>query len=537
MRQSRLPRSVCAIRAARRPSLHPGPRAAPVLSAVLGLAALGVFPACAAGQQRGASPPRPGTVLADSPVIRVPADTVLTRDGVVTIRGSRVPYRVTTGTQPVWDEGGSPIASLFYVYYERADVRDREGRPLVISFNGGPGSASVWMHIGYTSPKLLAMDPEGFPVQPYGVRDNAHSILDVADIVYVDPVNTGFSRILNEADRGQFFGVNEDVAYLARWIDTFVSRRGRWVSPKFLIGESYGTTRVAGLAGRLQGAHWMFLNGVILVSPTGLGVDRGGPVGGALMLPHYAATAWYHRALVPELQERDLDELLAEVEAFTLDEYLPALSRGGSLAPERRADLARRVARYAGLDPAFVSSYNLAPPVSAFRKELLRERGLTVGRLDARYRGVDRMDAGESYDFDPALTAWNHAFAPAINHYLRRDLGWSTDLQYWVFGPVHPWNRSGDDTGESLRAAMAQNPFLHVMVQSGFYDGGTDYFGAKYTMWNMDPAGRLQGRMRFHGYRSGHMMYLRDEDLGPSNQHIRDFIRWATENTGRPARY
>ena len=506
------------------------------LLALLALAALWA-PSTAVAQQRGGDEARPRTATADGPVVRVPADSAITSEATVTIRGERVPYRVTTGTQPVWDEAGRPIASVFYVYYRRTDVRDATRRPLVISFNGGPGSASVWMHVGYTSPKLLVMDEEGFPVQPYGVRDNPHSILDVADIVYVDPVNTGFSRILNDAERSRFFGVNEDIEYLADWIDTFVSRQGRWLSPKFLIGESYGTTRVAGLAGELQGSHWMFLNGVILVSPTGLGVEREGPLGDAMMLPHYAATAWYHRALAPELQGRDLDDLLAEVEAFTLDEYLPALSRGGSLSPERREQLAARVARYAGLDRDFVVDYNLAPPVSAFRKELLRDQGLTVGRLDARYRGRDRMDAGESYDFDPALTAWNHAFAPAINHYLREDLGWDTELQYWVFGPVHPWDRSGDDTGEALRQAMAQNPFLHIMVQSGYFDGGTDYFGAKYTMWNMDPAGRLQDRMRFHGYRSGHMMYLRDEDLGPSNQHIRDFIAWATRNPGQPARY
>ena len=488
-----------------------------------------------AQERRGADGAR--TASAEGPVVRVPADSMRTREATVTIGGQRVPYRVTTGTQPVWDEAGQPVASVFYVYYERSDVRDRARRPLVISFNGGPGSASVWMHIGYTGPKLLVMDPEGFPVQPYGVRDNPHSILDVADILYVDPVNTGFSRILNEADRGQFFGVNEDVAYLARWIDTFVSRRDRWLSPKFLIGESYGTTRVSGLAARLQGSHWMYLNGVILVSPTQMGVDRDGPVGSAILLPHYTATAWHHGALAPELQQRDLEDLLAEVEAFTLDEYIPALSRGGALPADRRAELARRVGRYAGLDSSFVADYNLAPPVSAFRKELLRDRGLTVGRLDARYRGVDRMDAGTSYDFDPALTAWNHAFAPAINHYLRSELGWDTELQYWVFGPVHPWNRSGDRTAESLREAMAQNPFLHLMVQSGYFDGGTDYFSAKYTMWNMDPAGRLQDRMRFHGYRSGHMMYLREEDLGPSNQHIRDFIRSSIANAGAPARY
>jgi carboxypeptidase C (cathepsin A) len=327
------------------------------------------------------------------------------------------------------------------------------------------------------------------------------------------------------------------VAYLARWIDNFVSRHDRWASPKFLKGESYGTTRVAGLAGRLQNSHWMYLNGVILVSPTGLGVNRAGPVGQALYLPHYTATAWYHNALAPDLQARDLEELLAEVEAFTLDRYLPALARGGALQPDARRALARDVARYSGLSETFVLSHNLAPSVGVFRKELLRDRGLTVGRLDARYRGIDRQDAGESYDFDPALTAWNHSFTPAINHYLRSELGWMTDHQYFIFGPVHPWNRTGDQTGEQLRQAMSQNPFLHLLVQGGYYDGGTDYFGAKYTMWNMDPAGRLQDRMRFEGYRSGHMMYLRDEDLGPSNQHIRDFILWSLQATVAPARY
>lgn len=476
----------------------------------------------------------PSSILAQDH--RAPVDTAVTRQDVVTIRGSRVPYDVTTGTQPVWDEAGNPIASLFYVYYQRSDVSDRTTRPLVISFNGGPGSASVWMHVGYTSPKQLEIDPEGFPVQPYGVSDNPNSILDVADIVYVDPVNTGFSRIIGDADREQFFGVNEDLAYLAAWIDTFVSRQNRWTSPKFLIGESYGTTRVSGLAGRLQGSHWMYLNGVILVSPTGLGVERDGPVGDALLLPHFTATAWYHQALAPELQSRDLTELLAEVEAFTLEEFLPALAHGGSLDEGRRARIAAQVAQYAGVSQTFIESYNLAPPVNAFRKELLRDRGLTVGRLDSRYRGLDSENAGESYDFDPALTSWNHSFAPAINSYLRDDLGWDTDLRYWVFGPVNPWNRSGDETGEALRLAMAQNPFLHLFVQSGYYDGGTDYFSAQYTMWNMDPSGGILDRARWKGYRSGHMMYLRQEDLVSSNQDIRDFIEWALEAAQVPAR-
>jgi carboxypeptidase C (cathepsin A) len=351
-------------------------------------------------------------------------------------------------------------------------------------------------------------------------------------------VNTGFSRIIGDASRDEFFGVNEDIEYLARWIDMFVSRRERWTSPKFLIGESYGTNRVSGLAQRLQNSHWMYLNGVILVSPTVLGVSRDGPVGAALTLPYYAATAWYHRALAPELQQRDLEQILPEVEQFTVEELIPALARGGSIDPQRRAQLAQRVARYSGLSENAVLAHNLAVPTGFFWKELLRHRGLTVGRLDSRYRGVDREDAGERYDYDPALTAWNHAFTPAINHYLRDVLGYRTDLQYWIFGPVNPWNRSGDETGENLRSAMAQNPFLHLLVQSGYFDGGTDYFGAKYTMWNLDPAGRLRDRMRFQAYRSGHMMYLRQEDLATSNQHIREFIQTAiAAAAGTPARF
>jgi carboxypeptidase C (cathepsin A) len=397
------------------------------------------------------------------------------------------------------------------------------------------------MHLGYTSPKLLVIDGEGFPVQPYGVRDNPHSILDVADIVYVNPANTGFSRVLDdEVDRKTFFGVEADIAYLAGWIDVFVSRHGRWRSPKYLIGESYGTTRVSGLAAALQERHWMYLNGVILVSPTGLGMEPEGPAprSPVLKLPYYAAAAHYHGQLAAELQQLELQALLAEVEAFTLDEYLPALSRGGFLPEDRRREIARRVARYAGLSERFVLDHNLAVPVASFWKELLREEGYTIGRLDSRYLGIDRKAAGESYDYPPELTSWNHAFAPAINHYLRNELGFETDLQYYLFGPVRPWEgRDQHDVAEELRRAMAQNPYLHVMVQSGYYDGATDYFTAKYVLWNLDRSGRLTERMRFEGYESGHMMYLRAEDLAQANQHIRELIVASTPAEGEAASY
>lgn len=503
-------------------------------SLLIGVSAALLPPLCP--QQDPAIPQQPAPAAPVAPAVEVPVDRTVTMQDRVTIAGEQVPYDVTVGTQPVWDADGKPIASMFFTCYERRDVEDKSGRPLVFSFNGGPGSASVWMHLAYTSPRLLRIDDEGYPVQPYGVVENPHSILDVADIVYVDPVNTGFSRILGDADRAQFFGVNEDVAYLARWLGAFVSRRGRWTSPKYLIGESYGTTRVAGLAGALQSTQWMYLNGVVLVSPTNLGVARDGPVQRALPLPYYAATAWFHRRLDAELQRRELEELLPEVEAFTLDELLPALARGGALAPDARERLSARYARYSGLDVAVVRQHALAVPTSFFWKELLRDEGFTVGRLDSRYRGLDAADAGQRPDFDPALSAWNHAFSPAINHYLRDVLGWRTDLQYWLFGPVSPWNRDGDATGASLQQAMGQNPHLHVLVQSGYFDGGTDYFSAKYTLWNLDPAGRFQDRMTWKGYRSGHMMYLRKPDLAAANDDIRAFIRRTLPVSGAPAK-
>lgn len=467
----------------------------------------------------------------------LPADTTITTTHQVSVKGKRFEYTATTGTQPVWNDDGKPIAALYYTYYERSDVKDRASRPLFISFNGGPGSASVWMHIAYTGPRILKIDDEGYPIQPYGIKENPHTILDVADIVYVNPVNTGYSRILDkEVDKKTFFGVNADIKYLADWLNTFVTRKNRWRSPKYLIGESYGTTRVSGLALELQNRQWMYLNGVILVSPTGLGIRRDGPVSAANRLPYFTAAAWYQKALPAELQQKDLDEILPEVESFTLNELIPALSYGGFLEESRKAEMATKMAYYSGLSEEVILHHNLIVPTSFFWKELLRDDGFTIGRLDSRYRGMDRKTAGQRPDFNSEITSWLHAFTPAINYYLREYLNFKTDIKYNMFGPVRPWDRSGDNTGENLRQAMAQNPFLHVMVQSGYFDGATQYFNAKYTMWHLDPSGRLKDRLSFKGYRSGHMMYLRLEDLETANEDIREFILKSTPGN-KPAKY
>lgn len=481
------------------------------------------------------------TVSVSAQKLKLQTDSTVTTKHTVAINGKRIPYSATAGTQPVWDEEGNVIAGLFYTYYERSDIKDKSSRPLVISFNGGPGSASVWMHLAYTGPRLLNIDDEGYPLQPYGIKENPHSILDVADIVYVNPVNTGLSRaaatLSKEETQKKFFGINTDIKYLAAWINTFVGRKGRWDSPKYLIGESYGTTRVSGLALELQNAHWMYLNGVILVSPTELGIKRDGPVATANTLPYYAATAWYHKVLNPDLQQKDLTDMLPEVEDFTLNKLIPAIAKGWSLSATEKKEIAATMSRYSGLPEDILLQHNLNVPPAFFWKELLRKEGYTVGRLDSRYIGIDRQDAGLRPDYAPELTSWLHSFTPAINMYINKDLKYKTDLKYNMFGPVRPWDNSDDNTGENLRQAMAQNPNLHLMVQSGYYDGACDYFNAKYNMWQMDPGGKLKDRMRFKGYRSGHMMYLRSEDLATSNQDIRDFIKESVPKAGQPAKY
>jgi carboxypeptidase C (cathepsin A) len=505
-----------------------------------------LFSAGLFAQQRQAAPTAPVTApsqvtteqKATNNNIPFNPDHYVSADHEITIKGAKVPYKTVTGMMPVWDTEGKVQAGVFFTYYERSDVKDRAARPLLISFNGGPGTSSLWMELGYTGPRIVNIDDEGYPLQPYGLKDNPHSILDVADVVYVDPVNTGFSRAVSkDIPTSRFFGVTADIKYLAEWINTFVSRMNRWASPKYLIGESYGTGRVSGLALELQNAHWMFVNGVILVSPTTLGIERDGPVGAALRLPYYAATAWYHKQLPADLQAKDLTDMLPEVEKFTVDELIPAMARGGFLEENKKKEIAKKMSRYSGISEQVILQNNLDVALGLFWKELLRDEGYTVGRLDSRYKGIDKRNAGEQPDFNAELISWEHSFTPAINMYIREELKYKTDLKYYVFGPVQPWDRSGDKTGENLRLAMAENPYLHVLVQSGYYDGACDYFNAQYNLWQMDPSGKLKDRMSWEGYRSGHMMYLRRPDLETSNQSLRDFIKRTTPKPGQPAKY
>lgn len=473
---------------------------------------------------------------------RIPLDTTIVTTNEVSVNGQKITYKATTGMQPVWDDHGEVIASLYFTYYQRTNVKNREKRPIIMSFNGGPGSASVWMHIAYTGPKVLNIDEEGYPIQPYGVKDNPNSIIDVADIVYINPVNTGYSRpVVKEGeklDKSLFFGINADVKYLASWLNTFISRNNRWQSPKYIIGESYGGTRVMGLAAELQNRQWMYLNGVIMVSPADYKVLRtDSALSSSLNLPYFTAAAWFHKMLPAELQNKDLLDVLPLSEEYAINKLIPALAKGGFISDEERDKIAEKMSFYSGIRKKVLLQHNLDLPKDYFWKELLRDKnGYTVGRLDSRYKGLDKRIAGENPDYNSEITSWLHSFTPAINYYIREHLNFRTDVTYNVFGPVRPWDNRNDNVREGLRQAMAQNPYLKVLIQSGYYDGATTYFNAKYTMWQTDPSGRMKDRFYFKGYRSGHMMYLRNEDLKKSNDDLREFIENSLTN-GRSAKY
>jgi len=473
---------------------------------------------------------------------RIPLDTTIVITNEVSVNGQKITYKATTGMQPVWDDHGEVIASLYFTYYQRTNVKNREKRPIIMSFNGGPGSASVWMHIAYTGPKVLNIDEEGYPIQPYGVKDNPNSIIDVADIVYINPVNTGYSRpVVKEGeklDKSLFFGINADVKYLASWLNTFISRNNRWQSPKYIIGESYGGTRVMGLAAELQNRQWMYLNGVIMVSPADYKVLRtDSALSSSLNLPYFTAAAWFHKMLPAELQNKDLLDVLPLSEEYAINKLIPAIAKGGFISDEERDKIAEKMSFYSGIRKKVILQHNLDLPKDYFWKELLRDKnGYTVGRLDSRYKGLDKRIAGENPDYNSEITSWLHSFTPAINYYIREHLNFRTDVTYNVFGPVRPWDNRNDNVREGLRQAMAQNPYLKVLIQSGYYDGATTYFNAKYTMWQTDPSGRMKDRFYFKGYRSGHMMYLRNEDLKKSNDDLREFIENSLTN-GRSAKY
>ena len=461
-------------------------------------------------------------------------DELVTTRHTVTIDGVELAYEATAGSIVLRTEEGDPKATLFHVAYVLEGVEDPSTRPVTFCFNGGPGSSSVWLHLGAFGPRRVRMSPEGWPLAPpYELVENEHSLLDLTDLVFIDPVTTGYSRPAEGEEAAQFHGLQEDARWVAEFVRLWTSREERWASPKLLAGESYGTTRAAALAGELQGRHGMYLNGLILVSSIlNFGTarfDPGNDLPYMLFLPTYTATAFYHGMLDERLSE-SLPRTLAEVEEFALGEYALALHQGDDLAPERRAALVERVARYTGLSPDYVDRAHLRIRIDRFVKELLRHEGRTVGRLDTRYLGSDRDAVGERYEFDPSYAAIQGAYTGALNHYVRAELDFESDLPYEILtGRVHPWSYAEFenryvDVAETLRQEIHRNPALHVFVANGLYDLATPYFATEYTFDHLQLDPELRGNLSMGFYEAGHMMYVRDVDRAKLKSDVAEFF-------------
>jgi carboxypeptidase C (cathepsin A) len=475
---------------------------------------------------------------ADKPRWQPPApeEKIVTTRHRVTVGSAEIAYTANAGTLLLKEEDGRPKASIFFVAYTRDGVKDVASRPVTFTFNGGPGSSSVWLHLGTFGPRRVAMDDEGMGAPPPGrLVDNADSLLDVSDLVFIDPVTTGFSRAVPGEDPKQFHGVQGDLESVGEFIRLWSSRYGRWASPKFLAGESYGTTRAAGLVNFLQQRHGMYFNGVLLISTLlnfqTVGFDVGNDLPYPLFLPTYTAAAWYHRKLPADLQQGGLKNALAEAERFASGEYTAALMKGIDLTDAERRDVAARLSRLTGLSPEYLLGVHLRPVIYNVVKELLRGEGQRVGRLDARFHGIDRGGADNDFNLDPSYAAIQGPYTAALNHYVREDLEFQSDLPYEILTDrVDPWSFSQFENqymnvAEDLRRAMARNPALRVFLGSGYYDLATPYFAAEYTFDHLGFEPGYAQRVTKAYYEAGHMMYIRRADREKLKADLAAFIR------------
>lgn len=487
---------------------------------------------CPLSAQSPVPAPTAGPKAVDSPA---PVEEKISRTRhTVTIGGRRIAYTATTGNLLLRTEQGAPRASIFFVAYTRDDAGNPATRPVTFSFNGGPGSSSVWLHLGVLGPRRVVMNDAGVATPPpYRVMDNEFSILDSTDLVFIDPVLTGYSRPVGEENAKQFLGFKGDMETVGEFIRLYATRYERWGSPKFLVGESYGTTRATALSNHLQSRHGMYLNGVMLISSIlnfqTARFEVGNDLPYILFLPTYTATAWYHGQLEEELQ-RDLRSTLAEVEQFALGEYTLALMRGNALPAAQRRAVAQKVARYTGLSTEYVEQTNLRINISRFVKELMRDERKTVGRLDSRFTGIDRDAAGERYDYDPSYAAIQGPYTGALGAYLRADLKYENDIPYEILTDrVRPWSYAEFEnryvnTAEDLRAAMTQNPSLKVFVGSGYYDLATPYFATDYTFDHLAFEPDYIARVTTEYYEAGHMMYVHMPSLEKLKRDLDSFI-------------
>lgn len=473
-----------------------------------------------------------------------PKDNLVVTKHTMKIGGKEIKYTVTAGTMVLKEEtadrekeaeGEKPRAQIFFIAYTKDGVRDPSRRPLTFSFNGGPGSSSVWLHLGVLGPRRVLMKGDGeLPPPPYKLTDNDYSILDETDLVFIDPMNTGYSRPVEGEKPKEWHGFKKDIESVGDFIRLYTTRNNRWLSPKFLIGESYGTTRSAGLSGYLQERHGMYLNGIMLVSVvldfTTIDFNVNNDLPNILFLPGYTAAAWYHNILKPR---RTLQAWLREAEEFALGDYAKALLKGDAMTKEERSGIVKRLSYFTGISEQFIERSNLRINDQHFFKELLRERGLTVGRLDSRLIGRDRLGVTERPEYDPLLTNIMGPYAAAFYDYVRRELKFESDLPYEILsGFVHPWSykefeNAYVNVGETLRAAMTYNPHLKVFAANGYYDLGTPYFATEYTFNHLGLHESVRKNLSMEYYEAGHMMYIHIPSLRKMKKDLAKFIRSA----------
>ena len=432
---------------------------------------------------------------------------------------------------------GKAKAQVFFIAYTLDPAPDPATRPVTFSFNGGPGSSSVWLHMGALGPRRAQLTDQGeAPPPPYKIVDNDATWLDLTDLVFIDPVSTGYSRAAAGEGSNEFHGYKEDISSVGEFIRLYLSHNARWSSPKFIVGESYGTTRAAGLSDYLQEKHGIYLNGIALVSSVldfqSISFDPGNNLPFSLYLPTYAAAAWYHKRLAPDLQAQPLGDVLKGAEQFASNEYLLALEHGDSLPPEEHAKVAATLARYTSLPAAYLAQEDLREPDTRFFFDLLKDRNRSIGRYDARYTGIRFQPGTDDYDFDPSYEAVRGPFTSAFNDYVRRELKYESDLPYNILTSVEPWNfnnvqNSYLDVADSLRQAMSKHPYLKVWVCCGYYDLATPYFAAEHVVEQMhlDPAVRPNIALTY--YHSGHMIYVQKESREKFRHDFEGFLNGA----------
>ena len=450
------------------------------------------------------------------------------------VGGRQLNYTVTTGFMPIKNAtSGDTEAKIFFMAYTLDNPP--ANRPLMFSFNGGPGSASVWLHMGALGPKRVKMLDDGLmPPAPYETVENDASWLDQTDLVFIDPVGTGYSRATKPELASKFFSVNGDIDSIGEFVRMYLGRNERWQSPLYLVGESYGTTRAAGLSNHLF-ERGIAVNGILLISTVmnfqTLRFADNNDLPLILIFPSYTATAWYHKQLPADLQAKPLRDVLRESEAFATNEFAPAMLRIDRLSAAEKSTLLDKFSRYSGLGRDFVDENNFRVNLDEFNKELLRKQRRSTGRLDSRFLGYDKDSAGEGPDFDPSMTAIRTPYTAVFNDYVRRELNFKSDLEYYILGGgiSSPWNWNTNnqyaDTSQALSAAMRKNPYMKVFVAAGYYDMATPYFAAEYTVsaMNLDP--QLRKNFSFAYYEAGHMMYIEKGSLKKLKDDMTTFMQ------------